>query len=66
MRDRTARTGWARGSAAQDTGDESSGGGLPEFVEIDAPGVKSSRDLAWDGQGDTCKPPGPRMGHGVL
>jgi hypothetical protein len=23
-----------------------------------------SRDLAWEGQGDTCKPPGPRMGHG--
>ena len=49
-----------RGSA----GGEPSGGGLPEFVEIDAPGVKLSRDLAWDGQGDTCKPPGPRMGHG--
>ena len=44
----------------------SGGPGLPEFVEIDAPGVKSSRDLAWDGQGDTCKQPGPRMGHGVL
>jgi len=44
----------------------SAGGGLPEFVEIDAPGVKLSRDLAWEGRGDTCKPPGPRMGHGVL
>ena len=54
------------GGGAGSAGGEPSGGGLPEFVEIDAPGVKSSRELAWDGQGDTCKPPGPRMGHGVL
>ena len=52
------------GGGAGSAGGELSGGGLPEFVEIDALGVKSSRDLAWDGQGDTWKPPGPRMGHG--
>ena len=52
------------GGGAGSAGGEPSGGGLPEFVEIDAPGVKLSRDLAWDGQGDTCKPPGPRIGPG--
>ena len=52
------------GGGAGSAGGEPSGGGLPEFVKIDAPGVKSSRDLAWEGRGDTCKPPGPRMGHG--
>ena len=54
------------GGGAGSAGGELSGGGLPEFIEINASGVESSRDLAWDGQGETRKPPGPRMGHGVL
>ena len=54
------------GGGAGSAGGEPSGSGLPEFVEIDAPGVKLSRALSWDGQCDTCKPPGPRAGHGAL
>ena len=45
------------GGGASSIGGEPSGGSLPEFFELDAPGVKSSRDLAWELQRDMGKPP---------
>ena len=60
MRDRTARTGWARGTAVQDTGDLAPRRSFAGARRTRPSGARFDSILAWDGLRGMRNPPGPR------
>ena len=60
MRDRTARTGWARGTAAQDTGNLAPRRSFAGARRTWPSGARFDSILAWDGLRGMRNPPGPR------